>query len=477
MIVLLLSTYSYAQVGIGVKIPHSSSMLEVVSTTKGTLLTRMTQVQRLAIKTPAIGLLVYQTDGVDGFYYFSKTGWKMLITGSGGGTSYTFTSPLTLNGSTVSILQANATTNGFLSSTDWNTFNNKLNSNPQITAGTKTKITYDSKGLVTAGADATTSDILEGINQYFTEERVRNTPLSGYSVGSNTEVSNADNVIASIGKLQAQINAKQTSGQAWLLGGNAGIDPSINFIGTTDSKDLVFKVNNTESGRIGVSSFNSSFGISTLFQNTSGGNNVAFGSYALSKNNAGSYNIAIGASSLSNNLTGSYNVAVGYESLKNSNGPGNNSGGNVAVGWRSMLNATDTRGNTAIGYSTLNAMTLGNENTALGENSMALMPVGYANTAVGSMSMLKAGENVFKNTVIGVRAGENITGSFNTFLGFESGQFNKGNSNLFLGNLAGYNSVFNNLSNTLVIQNSDSPSPLIWGDMDGKKQLSMVVYL
>ena len=159
MIVIVLTTYSYAQVGIGVKMPHSSAMLEVVSTTKGTLLTRMTQIQRLAIKKPAIGLLVYQTDGVDGYYYFSKTGWKMLSTGSGGGTSYTFTSPLTLTGSTVSILQANATTNGFLSSTDWNTFNNKLNSNPQITAGTKTKITYDSKGLVTAGADATTSDI------------------------------------------------------------------------------------------------------------------------------------------------------------------------------------------------------------------------------------------------------------------------------------------------------------------------------
>jgi uncharacterized protein (TIGR02145 family) len=594
--------FSFAQVGIGTKTPHASAMLEVTATNKGILIPRMTQAQRNAIKSPSNSLMIYQTDNTTGYYYYASGSWIKIATGNNSGvSSNTYSAPLTLNGTTVSIPQANTSTNGFLSAADWNNFNNKLSSataasnyatiaspgftgtptaptpaignnstqiattafvntaistintpdadavtrgkiqlagdlsgtaalptiasgaittskianesitdskvatgiskskvglnlvdntsdidkpistatqiaidgkvssNSAITGGTKTKITYDSKGLVTAGADATTTDINEGLNKYFTEDRVRNTPLSGYSVGSNTEVSNADNVIASIGKLQAQINAKQSSGQAWLLGGNVETDPSINFIGTTDSKDLVFKVNNTESGRIGVSSFNSSFGISTLFQNTSGGNNVAFGSYALSKNNSGSYNIAIGASSLSNNLTGSYNVAVGYESLKNSNGPANNSGGNVAVGWRSMLNATDTRGNTAMGYSSLNAMTLGNENTALGENSMALMPVGYANTAVGSMSMLNAGENVFKNTVIGVRAGENIKGSFNTFLGFESGVSNIGSSNIFLGNLAGNNTIFKDVSNTLVIQHDGSTSPLIWGDLDGKK--------
>lgn len=44
--------------------------------------------------------------------------------------------------------------------------------NGSITGATKTKITYDAKGLVTAGADATTSDIGEGTNLYFTDERV-----------------------------------------------------------------------------------------------------------------------------------------------------------------------------------------------------------------------------------------------------------------------------------------------------------------
>lgn len=44
---------------------------------------------------------------------------------SGGGSSYTFTAPLTETGGVVSINTANTTTTGALTSTDWNTFNNK----------------------------------------------------------------------------------------------------------------------------------------------------------------------------------------------------------------------------------------------------------------------------------------------------------------------------------------------------------------
>ena len=49
----------------------------------------------------------------------------------------------------------------------------KVAGNTAITGATKTKITYDAKGLVTAGADATTSDIAEGSNLYFTDERTQ----------------------------------------------------------------------------------------------------------------------------------------------------------------------------------------------------------------------------------------------------------------------------------------------------------------
>jgi hypothetical protein len=44
--------------------------------------------------------------------------------------------------------------------------------NSGVTAGTYTKVTVDSKGRVTVGANATTSDISEGTNLYYTDARV-----------------------------------------------------------------------------------------------------------------------------------------------------------------------------------------------------------------------------------------------------------------------------------------------------------------
>jgi hypothetical protein len=55
---------------------------------------------------------------------------------------------------------ASTSQDGYLTSTDWNTFNNKLTANTAITGATYTKITYDSKGLITSGANALASDII-----------------------------------------------------------------------------------------------------------------------------------------------------------------------------------------------------------------------------------------------------------------------------------------------------------------------------
>ncbi len=69
----LLTSHVGAQVGIGTSTPDASSQLELVSTSKGLLIPRMTAAQRAAIVSPAASLLVYQTDGVPGFYYNSGT--------------------------------------------------------------------------------------------------------------------------------------------------------------------------------------------------------------------------------------------------------------------------------------------------------------------------------------------------------------------------------------------------------------------
>lgn len=63
---------------IGTTSPSASALLQMNSTTQGFLPPRMTQAQRTAIASPAVGLIVYQTDGTEGAYQYKSTGWAAL---------------------------------------------------------------------------------------------------------------------------------------------------------------------------------------------------------------------------------------------------------------------------------------------------------------------------------------------------------------------------------------------------------------
>ena len=56
--------------------------------------------------------------------------------------------------------------------------------NSAITGATKTKITYDAKGLVTVGADATTADIADSTNKRYVTDA--NLTVIGNTSGTNT---------------------------------------------------------------------------------------------------------------------------------------------------------------------------------------------------------------------------------------------------------------------------------------------------
>ncbi len=57
----------------------------------------------------------------------------------------------------------------------------------------------------------------------------------------------------------------EVSGKAWLLSGNSGTNSSVNFIGTTDAQDLIFKTNNNtivtidQSGHVGIGAISSGY--------------------------------------------------------------------------------------------------------------------------------------------------------------------------------------------------------------------------
>lgn len=70
----------YAQVAVNTdgSQPNASAMLDVKSHTKGILIPRMLETERLNISNPAKGLMVYQTDGSKGFYYFDGNSWNYV---------------------------------------------------------------------------------------------------------------------------------------------------------------------------------------------------------------------------------------------------------------------------------------------------------------------------------------------------------------------------------------------------------------
>ena len=65
-------------VGINTTTPNASAALDVVSTTQGMLVPRMTATQRGLISSPATGLMVYQSDAPAGFYFYNGTAWTTL---------------------------------------------------------------------------------------------------------------------------------------------------------------------------------------------------------------------------------------------------------------------------------------------------------------------------------------------------------------------------------------------------------------
>ena len=73
-----LITNNSQSIGVGTSSPNASSILEIQSTSKGILLPTMTQVQRNSITNPATGLLIFQTDGTFGFYFFNGTSWVSI---------------------------------------------------------------------------------------------------------------------------------------------------------------------------------------------------------------------------------------------------------------------------------------------------------------------------------------------------------------------------------------------------------------
>ena len=58
-------------IGAGPVVPPGSAALEIRASDKGLLIPRLSSRERGAISAPVQGLMVYQTDAPEGFYYYA----------------------------------------------------------------------------------------------------------------------------------------------------------------------------------------------------------------------------------------------------------------------------------------------------------------------------------------------------------------------------------------------------------------------
>lgn len=270
------------------------------------------------------------------------------------------------------------------------------------------------------------------------------------------------------------IDAVTATSINWLTTGNSAVDTAINFLGTSDNKPLLFRVNNKRAGILDPQRGNVSLGLSSLSTIKTGINNIAFGTGALQHNTKGSNSIAIGDSALFNQdtatsveITGPYvieSIAIGSKALFENYGQAN-----TGVGVNALMENSISSWNTAIGYQSLmhNSTFMANYNTAVGVFSMFnngsdfTFPggptYGSRNAAIGAYSLY---HNVHgnQNVALGYRSLYNNDGSDNTAVGYYAMENNeRGEENVAIGTYAmahitnawyntavGYQTLFNN---------------------------------
>jgi hypothetical protein len=225
----------------------------------------------------------------------------------------------------------------------------------------------------------------------------------------------------------------------WSLGGNNGINPSTQFIGTTDNQPLRFRINNSNAGELNPVTGNIFWGKGAGQNSTNGYSNIGIGPDVLKSNTSGRNMVAIGDSALFTNTTGVSNTAVGSKSLYlNSTGSQN-----TAAGFRSLYNNSTGSYNTANGVYALYSNTSGNHNTATGLEALLSNTAGSYNVANGNFALSSntTGDDNLANGFGSLQ--NNLTGDYNTATG--SGAL-RSNTTAYANSAVGYNALYSNTS-------------------------------
>lgn len=185
--------YPAVQAGVTVQVPHSLLAdyiyqkkfigTDFVVATFADLPAAADNSGKLAYVTTTTGSVLLFTRKTSGFYRSNGTTWATEDIPYRDATSIFFSaSGLDNVGTADDVQEAIAAMDAVISG--------KVTANGSITGATKTKVTYDAKGLVTGGADATTADIADSSNKrYVTDAQLAAlVNLSGTNTGDQTTI-------------------------------------------------------------------------------------------------------------------------------------------------------------------------------------------------------------------------------------------------------------------------------------------------
>lgn len=388
----------YAQQGVAITTdgtsPDNSAMLDIKSTSKGILVPRMTAAQRTAIITPANGLLIYQTDGTAGFYFFNGSSWAPISAAAG-----------PLSGWATTGNTGTDSTSNFIGTSD---------NQPLIAKVNGEQVFRFSKNMhnVLAGYQAGKNNTGD-YNMFY-----------GYQAGMANTTGDGNVFLGCAGVVNT------TGRQNLFLGNYSG------FNNTTGSYNQFIGF---EAGQYNTTGTENTFnGYQSGQSNTTGFQNYFSGMYSGNSNTTGNQNHIDGYKAGGFNTTGSQNYFSGYFSgFHNSTGMANFFQGYQAGYSNTTANFNHFSGFNS-GYS--NSTGLGNlfegfysgySNTTGSQNYFSGQQAGYANTSAS------------QNHFVGFQAGFNNTvGSSNHFEGFGAGTYNTiGSYNQFIGYKAGYSNI------------------------------------
>ena len=166
---------------------NGSTAITINATGSGGTVTSVTGTAPIASSggtTPAISIS-QATTSTNG--YLSSTDWNTFNNKQPSGTyvtSVTGTAPVVSSGGTtpaISMAAATASVNGYLTSTDWTTFNNKGSGTVTSVSGTGTVNGITLTGTVTSSGSLTLGGTLSGIGN----SQLTNSTISGVALGSN----------------------------------------------------------------------------------------------------------------------------------------------------------------------------------------------------------------------------------------------------------------------------------------------------